>query len=151
MSSVENLLRERLEQAAPRVMADGGATSVGIDVVEVARLGRAVERWGERFLARTFTDEERDYCAGKAHPLDHLAGRLAAKEAVFKALKMRWKRGFCWRMIEIGGDGGCRPIVTGISGFPESDDLLAGLDVSISHAGGYAVAIAACNRRRTAW
>jgi len=42
------------------------------------------ERQGERFLARVFTDEERAYCFGKAHPYPHLAARFAAKEAVSK-------------------------------------------------------------------
>ena len=151
MSSTERLLRVRLEQAAVHVTPAIGATSVGIDVVEVARLARAVERWGARLLERTFTDDERRYCDGMAHPLCHLAGRLAAKEAVFKALKMRWERSFCWRMIEIGRDGGGGPVVLHIPEFLEDPDAVLGIEVSISHAGGYAVAIATCNRRRAAW
>ena len=57
---------------------------LGCDVIEVARVRGVVERQGERFLARVFTDEERAYCLAKPHPHPHLAARFAAKEAISK-------------------------------------------------------------------
>jgi len=59
---------------------------IGVDVVECARLRRALERHGERFLARVFCDAERAYCMGMHDPVPHLAARFAAKEATRKAL-----------------------------------------------------------------
>jgi holo-[acyl-carrier protein] synthase len=59
---------------------------IGIDVVEVGRIASAIERQGERFLARIFTPEERRYCEVHKRPAPHFAVRFAAKEAVSKAL-----------------------------------------------------------------
>ncbi len=62
----------------------GTVLGLGCDVIEVARIGRVLERQGERFLDRVFTAEERAYCLAKPHPEKHLAARFAAKEAVSK-------------------------------------------------------------------
>lgn len=58
----------------------------GIDIVEISRVKDAVERWGDRFLRRVFTDSELAYCMAKRNPYPHLAARFAAKEAAIKAL-----------------------------------------------------------------
>lgn len=70
---------------------------LGIDIIEVDRIRRAVARWGEAFLYRVFTPEEFD--RGSASPIaaERLAGRFAAKEAVMKALGMG-RRGIGWHM-----------------------------------------------------
>ncbi len=65
---------------------------VGVDMIEVARIARSVERYGERFYARFFTQSERTFCESQPQ---RLAARFAAKEAVAKALgtgigKVRW-------------------------------------------------------------
>lgn len=59
---------------------------LGLDLVDVARVERLWERHAERAARRLLTTEERRYCAGKAAPARHVAARLAAKEAAFKAL-----------------------------------------------------------------
>lgn len=59
---------------------------IGVDVVAVNRIGRAVEKWGERFLRRAFTPGERKEVDGSPWPLESLAARFAAKEAFLKAL-----------------------------------------------------------------
>jgi holo-[acyl-carrier protein] synthase len=60
---------------------------LGTDIVEIQRIADAVERWGDHFLNRIFTAEERSYCMdNKKNPYPHLAARFAAKEAVIKAL-----------------------------------------------------------------
>lgn len=73
---------------------------LGIDIVEVDRIRRAVARWGEGFLCRVFTPEE--LAKGSAAPAtaERLAGRFAAKEAVMKALGIG-RPGVGWREIEI--------------------------------------------------
>ena len=55
----------------------------GVDIIEIPRVGRVAERYGERFLRRIYTDREIAYCRGRA---PQLASRFAAKEAVMKAL-----------------------------------------------------------------
>ena len=58
----------------------------GVDIVEIFRMKDAVKRWGEEFLTKIFTPREIKYSNSKKFPYQHLAGRFAAKEAVFKAL-----------------------------------------------------------------
>ena len=74
---------------------------VGVDLIEIARVRRALERHGDGFRERCFTPEERAYCESRANPAQHYAGRFAAKEAVGKALGSGVR--FTWREIEIAG------------------------------------------------
>ncbi len=74
---------------------------VGVDLIEIERIRRALERHGDGFRGRCFTDAERAYCDSKANPAQHYAGRFAAKEAVGKALGSGVH--FTWREIEIVG------------------------------------------------
>jgi holo-[acyl-carrier protein] synthase len=74
---------------------------VGIDLIEIERVRRALERHGDGFRMRCFTEAEREYCESKANPAQHYAGRFAAKEAVGKALGSGVY--FTWREIEIRG------------------------------------------------
>lgn len=74
---------------------------VGIDLIEIARVRRALDRHGDGFRARCFTEAEREYCESQANPAQHYAGRFAAKEAVGKALGTGVY--FTWREIEIRG------------------------------------------------
>jgi holo-[acyl-carrier protein] synthase len=75
--------------------------AIGIDVVEIDRIERAVERLGERFLDRVFTPAEREYCDSRGARFVHYAGRFAAKEAAMKALGTGWAGGVAWREVEI--------------------------------------------------
>ncbi len=59
---------------------------IGTDIVEISRIKDAVEKWGERFLKKIFTESEISYCYKKRDPFPHLAVRFAAKEAVVKTL-----------------------------------------------------------------
>lgn len=74
------------------------ASGVGIDLLEIDRLERALER-RPRLAERVFTEAERDYAAARARPARHLAARFAAKEAVVKALGLG--DGFGLREIEV--------------------------------------------------
>src|SRR5579862_9523608 len=74
---------------------------VGIDLIEIDRVRRALDRHGDAFRERCFTDQEREYCDSKPNPAQHYAGRFAAKEAVGKALGSGVY--FTWREIEIRG------------------------------------------------
>ena len=81
---------------------------VGVDVVEIARVERLLERHPQRALTRLFTDREVAYVGDRARPIPHFAARLAAKEAAYKALSGDpMARGIAWREIEVvsGPDG----------------------------------------------
>ena len=75
---------------------------IGIDLVDIARVDRLLDSKGERALRRLFTADEIAYALGRALPAQHLAARLAAKEAAFKALSgSSLARGIGWREIEV--------------------------------------------------
>jgi len=74
---------------------------VGVDLIEIERVRRALERHGDGFRERCFTAQERAYCDSKPNPAQHYAGRFAAKEAVGKALGVGVH--FTWREIEVAG------------------------------------------------
>jgi holo-[acyl-carrier protein] synthase len=89
---------------------------IGIDLVEIDRVRRLLERKGDRALERLFTPHEREGASQRADPATHLAGRLAGKEAAFKALSgSEDARTIGWREIEIlnGADGRPRLILHG--------------------------------------
>lgn len=83
----------------------------GIDIAEVPRVGEVIERFGERFLRRVFTEGERKYCDSKANRVERYAARFAAKEAAMKALGTGWNRGVRWRDIEVYREPGSRPTI----------------------------------------
>lgn len=74
---------------------------IGIDIVEVDRIGRAVDRHGMHFLNRIYTETELEYCLKCAKPQQHFAARFAAKEAVLKALGTGWQDGTRFTDIEV--------------------------------------------------
>jgi len=83
----------------------------GIDVVEVPRIAAAIERFGDRFLQRIFTQGEIRYCQSKANRVERFAARFAAKEAGMKALGTGWNHGVRWRDVEVQRQPGGRPII----------------------------------------
>ncbi|MFH1691724.1 MAG: holo-ACP synthase [Candidatus Omnitrophota bacterium] len=105
----------------------------GVDIVEIKRLEGAVERWGDVFLKRVFTEREIAYSKKKHFPLQHLAARFAAKEAVFKAFGTRPALNF--KDIEIFNDEFGRPRCN-------VKNKLESILLSISHTHEYAVASA---------
>jgi holo-[acyl-carrier protein] synthase len=76
-------------------------TGVGIDVVQNDRIRDSIQRFGDRFLNRIFTQGEIDYCRKCSQPEIHYAARFAAKEAAFKALGTGWAAGVKWKDVEI--------------------------------------------------
>jgi len=116
----------------------------GLDLVEVARIADLAERHGERFLKRVFTDAELEYCLPRAARNVHLAGRFAAKEAVFKALGTGWSETVSWKQVEVlPGESGA-PEVKLSGGAAVRLAALGGsrVHVSITHDAGVAAASA---------
>ena len=77
---------------------------IGVDIIEVGRIRRIVERHGERFLQRVFSEQEIAYCRRCAHPYQRFATRFAAKEAVLKALGVGWQQGTSFRDVQVSND-----------------------------------------------
>jgi holo-[acyl-carrier protein] synthase len=112
------------------------ATGIGIDLIEIDRLERALERH-PRLAARVFTEAEREYAAARARPGRHLAARFAAKEAVVKALGV--SGGFGLRDIEVLAGKPPRVRLAG-----RAADARQGRDIEISltHSRDFAAAVA---------
>jgi holo-[acyl-carrier protein] synthase len=81
----------------------------GIDLVEVPRILRSIERFGDRFLRRIFTDAEIAYCRARASYAESFAARFAAKEAAAKALGTGIQHGVSWKELEVRRAPGSRP------------------------------------------
>lgn len=73
----------------------------GIDLVKIERIEKVIERWGDRFIDRVFTPDEKDFCLKRVSPHSAFALRFAAKEAFSKALGTGMRKGVAWRDIEI--------------------------------------------------
>jgi holo-[acyl-carrier protein] synthase len=112
------------------------AAGIGIDLVEIGRLERALERH-PRLAERVFTRAEREYAAARARPGRHLAARFAAKEAVVKALGL--SGGFGLREVEvIAGE----PPTVRLAGRAAAAAGSARVEVSLTHSHDYAAAVA---------
>jgi len=116
---------------------------VGTDLVDVARIRSALERHGDRFLRRLYTEEEIAYCRKNRDPLPFFAARFAAKEAASKAFGTGIARGFGWKTFSVAHNEHGAPLavldVAGKKLLAErgATDLL----VSLTHTGSMAQAI----------
>ena len=119
-------------------------TGAGTDIVSVARIARLVSHRGAPFLERWFTPQEIGYCNGMAQPSLHFAARLAAKEAVVKALRVRWDGPVPYRSIEISHDESGAPCVRLSGSILETAtrDGVGMIAVSLSHCQEFATAVA---------
>jgi holo-[acyl-carrier protein] synthase len=79
---------------------------LGLDATDIDRIAQAIDRYGDRFLRRVFTDREIAYCTRRKEPAIHFAGRFAAKEAAMKALGTGHSHGVLWRDVEVVRGGG---------------------------------------------
>ena len=117
---------------------------IGTDIVECLRIRRMIEKHGELFLNRVFTDREMRYCQRSKNATEHFAGRWAAKEAVLKCLGTGWSKGLCWTDIEVRNEHGARPqvLVCGAAREIALERGIGNILVSISHCRTYATAYA---------
>ncbi len=84
---------------------------LGSDLIEIDRIKGVLDRQGERFLDRVFTDEERAYCMSMKFPHKHLAARFAAKEAVSKAFTTGIGAELGWKSISVYHGSRHEPLV----------------------------------------
>lgn len=110
---------------------------IGIDLVQVRRIERLVNRWEEKFLDRVYTPTEQHYCLNRARKYEHLAGRFAAKEAIIKAFGTRVP----WSSLEIVATPSGAPSVKIKQDLDALEERsLSEIGVSISHTQDYAIA-----------
>lgn len=117
---------------------------IGTDITECLRIANMIERHGELFISRVYTEQEIAYCSTRKSATQHYAGRWAAKEAVLKALGTGWRRGIGWRDVEVCNLVSGAPTIALHAGAREVADALgiARVHISISHARSHAVAYA---------
>jgi holo-[acyl-carrier protein] synthase len=114
----------------------------GVDITEVPRIAAAIERFGERFLKRIFTDAEIQYCQSKVNSVERFAARFAAKEAALKALGTGLRMGISWREVEVTRMPGGRPTISfrGVAAQFASKLNAKGAHLSLSHTKDHAIA-----------
>src|SRR6201998_1244949 len=98
----------------------------GIDIIEIDRVARSIDRFGSRFLDRIFTPGEIAYCSRKKNAAESYAARFAAKEAGAKALGTGIQHGVTWKELEVTRKPGSRPTLH-FSG--RAAEIAAGLGV----------------------
>ena len=115
----------------------------GIDICEVPRIAQSIERFGDRFLQRVFTESEIRYCQSKKNSVERYGARFAAKEAAMKALGTGASRGVAWTSIEVAHAPGGRPILNLTDGAKLVADRLGvkRISLSITHSENTAMAM----------
>lgn len=121
-----------------------GVLAIGTDIVECLRIARMIERHGEQFLSRVYTDQEIRYCQSRSLATQHFAGRWAAKGAILKVLGKGWRRGINWHDVVIlnGKNGQPEVILRGGARQVAQQKGIRRVLVSIAHCRGYATAYA---------
>ena len=115
---------------------------IGVDLVKIMRLERAIQRWGNRFVGRVFTPDEVEFCNNRVAWASAFSLRFAAKEAFAKALGLGMKKGIRWRDIEVFHFPGGRP---GLRLYGRSSEIckeeeITGHHLSLSDDGEYGIA-----------
>lgn len=113
--------------------------SCGTDIIEVCRIKDSIERMGDKFLNKMYTEKEIEYCNSKnTMRYQHFAARFAAKEAIFKAMSimLQDKYEITWNDVEILNDENGRPYVH----FIKNNYNIKQIDISMSHLKEYAIA-----------
>ncbi len=105
----------------------------GIDIIEIDRLKRAMERWGDDFLKHIFNEEEISYAKGRKFPAQHYAARFAAKEAIYKAFGDNKTLG--WKDMTILNDENGKPYCR-----LKDENFKDKIIISMSHSKNYAIA-----------
>ena len=113
---------------------------VGVDLIEIPRIARVLERY-PGFRERCFTEAERSYCDSRANPAQHYAARFAGKEAVGKALGFGVARAFAWHDIEIAGRPKPSVRLSGRVGAWAERDGAGAIDLSMAHSRELATAV----------
>ncbi len=116
----------------------------GIDLVDFPRIADMVERHGDRFVNRVFTDAEQAYARSNRNTIEKYAGRFAAKEAILKLLGTGWRGKIAWTDIEVTNNEAGRPEVTLFGEVKVIAERMGirQISISITHTANFAIASA---------
>ncbi len=117
---------------------------LGVDIVRIERIARIFEQYNSRFTSRIYTRRELNYCLTRKNVAECLAGRFAAKEALFKAISDVYSEYLPIKAIEVLANTNGKPYYC----LPTHVAEQFGCTLSISHERDYAVAVCALERRR---
>ncbi len=116
---------------------------IGVDLVECARIQKSLDRFGDRFLKRVFTEGEIEYAMSMKFPARHLAARFAAKEAISKAFGTGIGKAMGWRDIDVQKKESGEPFLV-LTGGAEKMSILRRLtkaSITLSHTDTHAMAM----------
>lgn len=128
---------------------------IGTDICDISRIEKSIDKYGQRFIDKTFTTHEQDYCESKSGKASYYAKRFAAKEAVAKALATSSSGALSWLDVEVQNDPSGRPKAILYRGAMERlnaktpDGATAHVHLSLSDDYPYAVAYAMIEARET--
>jgi holo-[acyl-carrier protein] synthase len=116
---------------------------IGTDLVEVSRIEKILQKWGDKFLAKVYSQNEIDYCKKKAFPSIHYAARFAVKESFLKSLGIGLGMGVKLQDIEVVNNQQGSPVLNVQESIKARLDKLGinKIHVSITHTREYAQAI----------
>ncbi len=125
-------------------VAPGNLISIGTDIIECVRIAQMIEKHGEVFLQRVFTQKEIQYCSSRKAANQHYAGRWAAKEAALKVLGTGWAKGILWTDVEVVNEVSGAPtlVMTGKAAEIARELGIRKVMITISHCRAYATAFA---------
>jgi holo-[acyl-carrier protein] synthase len=114
----------------------------GIDLAEVDRIRKSIERFGARFIDRIYTPGEIAYVERKANKFERYAARFAAKEAGMKAIGTGWKRGVTWHDFEVANLPSGKPTLklTGVAAEVAAQMRVKSIALSLTHTAQYGMA-----------
>jgi len=121
---------------------------IGTDIVRISRIKKAIERWGDRFLNKVFTEYEIRFCNSRPRPVNAFALRFAAKEAFSKAIGLGMKQGIRWRDIEVFHYPSGKPAIRlyGKSREICEKEQIKGIHITLSDEGDYGIAFVVLER-----
>ena len=116
---------------------------LGTDICGIERVARYLERYGERFTRRCFSEREIAYCTRHLNHAEQFAARIAAKEAASKALGTGWRQGVHWKCFEVASEPSGKPLlrIHGRAAEIASQMGVRSTHVSLTHDAGVAVAV----------
>jgi phosphopantetheine--protein transferase-like protein len=119
--------------------------SIGVDIEEIDRIKELIDRYGDRFLNKIFTENEIEYCQSKADAVESFAVRFAAKEAFTKAVGKNWSNNISWKDVEVVNDDKGKPFFKFSEKLEKEMNYVAHL--SLSHSRSNAVAFVVLERK----
>jgi len=123
---------------------------IGTDLVEVNRIEKIIQRWGERFTEKVYSRNEIDYCTRKAYPAIHYAARFAAKESFLKSLGIGLGMGVSLKDIEVINDAKGNPQLKMNERIREVLDThgITSVHISMTHTREHALAVVILEQQR---